>query len=51
MVGTHLGWIGSGRVVFMEARYSQPGIPIVRPELENIFLTALYQRARLRQDQ
>ena len=46
-------WLGSPREAqfFMEARYSLPGIFDDRPELEDIFLAALHQRARLRQDQ
>ena len=46
-------WLESPRKAqfFMEARYSLPGIFDERPELEDIFLAALHQRARLRQDQ
>ena len=34
----------------MEARYSLPGIFDDSPSLEDIFLAALHQRARLKQD-
>ena len=46
-------WVGSSREAqfFMEARYSLPGIFDDSPELDDIFLAALHQRARLRQDQ
>ena len=46
-------WIASAREAqfFMEARYSLPGMFDDRLELEDIFLAALHQRARLRQDQ
>ena len=46
-------WVGSTREAqfFMEARYSLPGIIDGRPTLEDIFLAALRQRARLKQDQ
>ena len=56
--GRMLDWweharVGSAREAqfFMEARYSLPGIFDNRPELEDILLAALHQRARLRQDQ
>ncbi len=46
-------WVGSPREeqFFMEARYSLPGILDAHPNLEEVFLAALHQRARLRQDQ
>ena len=46
-------WVGSDREAqfFVEARYSLPGILDDSPELDDIFLAALDQRARLRQDQ
>ena len=46
-------WVGSAREAqfFMEARYSLPGIFDDSPRLDDIFLAALHQRARLRQDQ
>ena len=46
-------WVGSSREAqfLMEARYSLPGIFDDSPELEDIFLAALHQRARLRQHQ
>lgn len=36
---------------FMEARYSLPGIEVDTPRLEDIFISAQHQRARLKQDQ
>ena len=36
---------------FMKVRYSLPGISNARPNLDYIFLAALHQRARLKQDQ
>ena len=46
-------WVGSPREAqfFMEARYSLPGILDSSPSLDDIFLAALHQRARLKQDQ
>jgi len=46
-------WIGSAREAqrFAEARCSLPGIVDYSPKLDDIFLAALHQRARLRQDQ
>ena len=36
---------------FMEARYSLPGLEVDTPRLEDIFIAAQHQRARLKQDQ
>lgn len=36
---------------FMEARYSLPGLEVNTPGLEDIFVAAQHQRARLKQDQ
>ena len=36
---------------FMEARYSLPGLDVDTPRLEDIFVAAQHQRARLKQDQ
>lgn len=36
---------------FMEARYSLPGLEVDTPGLEDIFVAAQHQRARLKQDQ
>ena len=46
-------WVGSPQETqfFIEARYSLPGIFDDRPELDYVFLRAVHQRARLRQDQ
>lgn len=46
-------WVGSRREsqFLMEARYSLPGIADHNPGLDDIFLAAMHQRARLRQDQ
>ena len=46
-------WVGSPRAAqfLMEARYSLPGIFDGSPSLDDIFLAALHQRARLKQDQ
>ena len=46
-------WVGSPREAqfYMEARYALPGIFGASPKLDDIFLAALHQRARLRQDQ
>ena len=45
--------VGSAREVqiFMETRYSLPGIIDGRPELDDVFLATMHQRACLRQDQ
>ncbi len=46
-------WVGPPREaqLFMEARYSLPGILDDSASLDDIFLAALHQRARLKQDQ
>ena len=46
-------WVGTPRAAqfFMEARYYLPGIFDGSPTLEDIFLAAPHQRARLKQDQ
>ena len=46
-------WVGSPREaqLYMEARYSLPGTLGDSPKLHDIFLAALRQRARLKQDQ
>ena len=46
-------WVGSHQKAqfLMEARYSLPGIFDGSPSLDDIFLAALHQRARLKQDQ
>ena len=36
---------------FMEARYALPGLEVDTPRLEDIFIAAQHQRARLKQDQ
>ena len=37
--------------LFMEALYSLPGLEVDTPSLEDIFIAAQHQRARLKQDQ
>ncbi len=46
-------WVQSPREerFFMEARYSLPGLEDDTPRLEDIFIAAQHQRARLKQDQ
>ena len=46
-------WVQSSQEdrFFMEARYSLPGLEVDTPRLEDIFVAAQHQRARLKQDQ